>query len=630
MWYYSGHPNAFEAVFGGTLKQIRKEVTIDFDERLYRKFAPYAGRLNRDEVANYAVEEAKVLKLSGVSKEEYDRRIKPLQALYATIDYSKTLLFAVTDGSLPSNIGGGYNLRLILRRALDFLDTYKIDLDIATISRFLAKDMSGLYPELSGGLETLEKVVHLERQRYDNAKAGARRIVELMIDKGEAITKERAKVLYQSNGVTPDLIVNIATSKGVKVNLPEDIYADIIQQDMVKKEKEPKKVDVEIPENIKETKKLYYDFVATADAKVLFSKGKYFILDKTPFYPESGGQVQDTGTVNGIKVVDVQNIRGVIIHIAEKDTGFKKGDKVAAVVDEERRKAIIAHHTATHLISSACRRVLGPHAWQEGSRKEPHKAHLDIVHYDKLSSDDIRKIEDLVNSWLINGIKVSMHEMERGDAESEYGFTIYQGHGAPSKVMRIVTIRTLEGDLIDAEACGGLHAIGKESYIGMVKIIGTYRIHDGVDRIEFVAGPALLKLFQQEHAQIVQMSGRLNVEQEQVGKRAEELLAENGAMHKQIEKMGELVATSVANSIEDDKLIEKELDFDRKTLIKIADLLTKRNENCVVILRNREGYVACIAGDSSGKSAIDTLKEKFKGQFSGGGSKRFAEGKIKK
>ena len=172
--------------------------------------------------------------------------------------------------------------------------------------------------------------------------------------------------------------------------------------------------------------------------------------------------------------------------------------------------------------------------------------------------------------------------------------------------------------------------MGRENYVGLVKIISTARISDGVDRLEFVAGPAALKIFQKEHLEIETLSARLNAETEKISGRVEELLSENASMHKQIEKAGELVATSTANSIKDAKLIDRELDFDRKTLIRIADLLTKRNENCVVILRNREGYVACIAGDSSGKSAIEILKEKFKGQFFGGGSKRFAEGKIKK
>ena len=346
----------------------------------------------------------------------------------------RTLLFAVTDGALPSNVGGGYNLRLVLRRSLDFIDKYGMKLDINTLAEFISKELKDVYPELSGGLDTFGKVVDVERRRYTKAKEGARRVVELMLAKSGEMSKEQLKTLYQSNGVTPELISSVAEAKGIAVKLPVEAYADIIQSDMVKKEKE-KKVDIDLPEGIEKTKLLYYDFATETEAKVLFVKGKCFILDKTPFYPESGGQVQDTGAVDGSKVVDVQKIGDIIVHVSDKDVKFKKGDKVAATVDEERRKAIIAHHTATHMISAACRRILGPHAWQEGSKKEQDKAHLDIAHYERLSNDEVAKIENVVNSWLRNGIRVSVQELKRGEAESKYGFTIYQGHGVPGKVM---------------------------------------------------------------------------------------------------------------------------------------------------------------------------------------------------
>jgi alanyl-tRNA synthetase len=631
LWYYTGSPNVFEAVFGETLAHVRKEVSIDIDsdESVYKKFAKHASSLNRDEVADYAEEEKKVLKLSGITAAEYEKSIKPLQALYATVDYTKTLMFAITDGSLPSNIGGGYNLRLILRRSLDFLEKYKIGIDMTTLAGFIAKEQKGLYPELSQNLDIFGKVIDIESRRYRNTKEGARKIVEALLSKSSTVSKEQAKTMYQSNGITPELITSVAESKGMKVTLPEDVYNDIIQTDMVKKEKAEKKLDVEIPKDIKKTEKLYYDFVANASAKVLFAKGKYFILDKTPFYPESGGQVQDTGTVNGINVVDVQKIGDVIVHVADKNTDFKKGDKVTAIVDEERRKAIVAHHTATHLISAAARKILGQHAWQEGAKKDQNKAHIDIVHYDKLSEKETDAIENMVNSWLLNGIKVTAQEMSRGDAEGKYGFTIYQGHGVPAKEMRIITIKTLDNQLIDAEACGGLHAVGRENYLGIVKIISTSRIHDGVDRIEFAAGPAAAKLFQAEHREIGELAAKLNAEPSAVNQRLSELQEENRSMHKLVEKTGELLATSLAESIPDEELIDRQVEADKKLMIKIADLLIKRNSSCTVVLRNREGYMLCMSGTASRRSAIETLKSKFTGKtFTGGGSQRFAEAKM--
>jgi alanyl-tRNA synthetase len=629
LWFYTGYSNAYEAAFSETLAKIRKQVKVEFDPELYGRFAVHGGELNRDEVSNVTEVEKRLLKSTGISQKDYDTKIKPMQALYATVDHARTLLFAVTDGSLPSNVGGGYNLRIILRRSFDFLDTYGFGIDMPSIARLVAKELEEIYPELHKGLGVFDKVVEVERARYDKAKENARRIVEQTLSKSSTIGREQVRTLYESNGITPELITAVAKERKIEVKLPENVYEGIIAGNSAGREK-AKKLDIVLPEGIKATQKLYYDFVTKADAKVVFSHGKYFSLDKTPFYPESGGQASDLGAVNGIRIADVQKIGDVVVHVAEKDTHFKVGEEVDCDVDEERRKAIIAHHTATHLISAAARKILGDHAWQEGARKEHDKAHIDIAHYEKLDEKQVVEIEDKVNSWLVNGIRVAASDMSRGDAESKYGFSIYQGHGTPAKSMRIVTIKTLDGGLIDAEACGGLHAAGRENYVGMVKIISTSRIHDGVDRIEFVAGPAALRRFQAEHRELEKISEALNSEPLLVSGRLEELQSENGAMHKEIERGRDLLAFSLAESIEDDESIERELDVDRKMMLRIADLLVKRNGNCSVLLRNGDGDVICMSGPSSKVSAIDRLKGALGDTFKGGGSRQVAQGRITK
>ena len=629
LWFYTGYSNAYEAAFSETLAKVRKQVKVEFDPELYGRFAVHGGELNRDEVSNVSEVEKRILKNTGISQKDYDTKIKPMQALYAVIDHVRTLLFAITDGSLPSNVGGGYNLRIILRRSFDFIDAYGFGVDMPTLAGLVAKELEDIYPELRNGLGTFDKVVAVERARYNKAKENARRVVELTLSKSSKIGKELVRTLYESNGITPELITSVAAEMKMDVKLPENVYMDIIADNSAGREK-VKKLDVALPEGLKGTQKLYYDFVSAAEAKVVFAKGRYFALDKTPFYPEGGGQASDTGTVNKARVLDVQRMGDVVVHVAESDTGFKVGEKAECVVDGQRRKAIIAHHTATHLMSAAARKILGEHAWQEGARKEHDKAHIDIAHYEKLDDNEVDSIENLVNSWLLDGIKVDASDMSRGDAESKYGFSIYQGHGVPARSMRIVTIKTLDNKLIDAEACGGLHAVGRENYVGMVKIISTTRIHDGVDRIEFVAGPAALRRFREEHRELGRMSEALNSEPLLVSKRLGELQEENRSMHKEIEKGKDLLAFSLAESIEDDKFIERELDVDRKMLIRIADLVTKRNNNCTAMLMNKEGDVVCMSGDAAKTSAIDVLNERLKGEFKGGGSRRFAQGRITK
>ncbi len=627
-WFYTGMSTAYEAVFGPALEKTHGDFATEFDTEFYARFAKYGGMLDISEVKDIEAAEARVLKMAKISQHEYESMIKPVQAAYALLDHVRTLLFAVTDGSLPSNVGGGYNLRVLLRRSLDFIDEYGFRIDIRQLADIIADEFKPMYPELSTKLDIFEKVVKVERVRYERARDGARHAVEVLLDKGKSISKSELRTLYESKGATPELISKVAAEKKVKVELPEGTYTDMVKGDMAAKEKQDR-IDVSLPKNLPPTKKLYYSFTLKSKSKVLFSKANYFVLDKTPFYPEGGGQVSDTGTVDGKKVTDVQRIGNVIVHFTEKSTGMKKGRTVDAVVDGERRNAIIAHHTATHLISAAARKVLGEHAWQEGAKKEAHKAHIDIAHYERLSEHDATAIEGTVNAWLFNGIKVNADELTRGQAEGRYGFAIYQGHGAPAKRMRIITIRDREGKLIDAEACGGIHAVGRESLLGIVHITGTYRISDGVDRIEFVAGPAALKKFEAMHGQIDSMSKSLNVEPGALPARVDEMQKELREMHKASSRESETLVTSIAAAIPDEELVEKELDVDRKMMIKIADLLVKRNESSTVLLRNKEGNVVCMSGVSAKRSAVEFMNKKLDGiKFNGGGSGKFAEAKI--
>ena len=627
-WFYTGMNTAYEAVFGRALEKIENDLNIEVDNDFYAKFARFGGMLDMTEAKDIAETERRILQLAKISPHDYAKKIKPMQAVYALLDHTRTLLFAVNDGSLPSNVGGGYNLRVLLRRSFDFIDEYGFRVDLRTLADLIAEEFRSMFPELAAKRDIFSKVVEAERTRYEKAKEGARRAVEVLLDKSKEITKEQMRTLYESQGATPELIAKVAASKKIKIELPEGTYTSIVKEDMAATEKKKEK-QVQLPSGLPETKKLYYNFVTRVQAKVLFAKANYFVLDRTPFYPEGGGQVADVGTVDGVKIVDVQKVGDVIVHFTEKKCNMRKGELVEAVVDEARRSAVIAHHTATHLISAAARRVLGEHAWQEGAKKEAHKAHIDIAHYDKLSEGEIAAMETMVNAWLFGGIKVKAQEMSRGAAERRYGFSIYQGHGVPAKKMRIVTITAKDGKLIDAEACGGIHAIGRESLIGIVSIISTSRIHDGIDRIEFVAGPAALKRFEMMHSQLDGLSKVFNVEPLEVAKKIEAQQEEFRSMHKQIERNNELLADSVAASIQDEELIDRVLDVDRKMMIKIADLLVKRNNEAVVVLRNKDGYVICVAGNASNKSAAEILDSKLKGKkFSGGGSKRFAEAKL--
>ncbi len=637
MWFYTGFDNAFEAVFHDIIEKSKSRLSFEMERERFGKFAKYSSELDVTEVGDYRKKVHEILKKTGITEKEYETKIKPMQAFYAALDHTRTLLFAVSDGALPSNIGGGYNLRVILRRALSFMSEYKMGLGIMDIAQMQAKELHGLYPELGEHLETLSRVVDIESKRYEKTTENAGRIINAIIQKKEKVGKERLRTLYESNGITPELISAVAAKEGMSIELPEGAYENIIKGDFAEKKKTAK---VAIPvDDFPKTEPLYYKFATESESRVLHASKNYVVLDATPFYPEGGGQEADHGTVAGYEIADVQRIGNVIVHITKEDVGnageIKEGKIVKCLVDLERRRRLMAHHTATHLMSAASRSIIGKHAWQEGTRKSYDKAHIDISHYDKLSDDEVGRLEQFVNGALLGGIKVSIEEMERGRAEGEFGFSIYQGHGMPTKIMRMVIIRDREGKLIDAEACGGLHVAGREYAVGMVKIIGTSRISDGVDRIEFVAGNAAMDYFDREHRQLSGAAEMLNTEMFGVVEKETRLKEDNAALTKRILENEEKLAKSVADEIysrhvgkSDKAELSIEVDEPREIMRKILSSLTKKDARLVVLARNKKGEVVCVRGSESKKNALDFARSTLGAKFRGGGSDGFAEGVV--
>jgi alanyl-tRNA synthetase len=630
LWFYTGFDTMYEAVFHDILKKISPGINIEMDKTLFRKYAEMSSELDVTERDGSGKGNEELLERNGITKEDYERKIRPLQALYAVLDHTRTLLFATTDGALPSNIGGGYNLRVILRRALSFIEEYKLGLDMTEIADMMAGEMK-MYPELKENIGLFSNILEIESKRYRNSRENTSKIIKTMISKGKNPTRDELRTLYESNGVTPELLKSAASMAGVRMDIPEGAYEGIMKGDFVKKTKAR---NITVDEELPKTEQLYYSFETRSTSKTLYVNGNYVVLDKTPFYPEGGGQEADHGKIDDLNVVDVQKIGDVIVHITDvqADKKLKKGAMVNCIVDKDRRERLMAHHTATHLISASVRNVIGKHAWQEGARKSAGKAHIDVAHYDKLTDKEIEAIEDFANEALLHGIKVKIENMERGEAERRFGFAIYQGHGVPSKIMRMVIIEDLKGNVIDAEACGGMHVASRESLIGMIKIIGTQRIHDGVDRIEFVAGRASKDYFRREDKELLSSSERLNVDKFDLLKKVESTIESITTLSKSYLKIEDELASEIANSFLQDVSKSKDLYFERKEpralLRKAADMAVSENPKISVTVKNDDGEVVCISGEESGISALESLRNRFGKKFKGGGSARIAEGMI--
>jgi len=646
-WITSGDPMSYDVVFGDVIKKMKKSAGVKIDSKLLLKYSKIAGSLNVDEVDDVEAEKEKVAKQLGMTKRELFETLDPLQALYASADHLCTLLFGVTDGMLPSNSGGGYNLRMILRRVFGFSERYDLDMDYADIVAGHAKHLNYIFPHLTEGVETTFDVIEEEKKKYNNTKEKARVIVSNMMSKAKdtdskACNKDRTGdgsigvkeliLLYKSNGIPPEYVIEIGKENGVNVKIPGNFY-DLVREGEgeTRKEEIKKKVLVsELPE-LERTKELYYDKDGKFKAKVLgVIKGKHVVLDKTAFYPEGGGQVSDTGTLNGVPVIFVSKAAGVVLHEMKDASKFRKGMEVTGEVDVERRKTITRHHTAVHLLNAACREILGEHIWQAGAYKDAHKAHLDVTHYKRISNEQLDEIEKKVNEYVMQDIPVSVEVMPRNKAEEKYGFRLYQGGVVPGKELRIVKIGK-----IDVEACGGTHhMIESTGEIGFIKIVKRESVQDGIERLVIKAGNVAVDYTQERDRLIRDASDALRVSDAELVKSVERFFNEWKEQRKKIEKMSETVmraeAGDIAKEAKAGKPVVKILDVDLQLMRKLAVEIGKM-DNAAVCLINKQGDIICICGEKSSYKAKDIMAKALKQLGgNGGGSDKIASGKVKK
>lgn len=418
-------------------------------------------------------------------------------------DHTRTLLIALSDNALPSNISGGYNLRKILRECFSILRKNNLEVDLVNLMKIHSREFK-IYPELRKiNFGFIEDVLKEEKRKYkETIKQGVS-----IVKKTEKFDLETLKILYQSQGITPEIIRDIKP----EIKIPENLD---FSNKSKKKEKE-KLFDIS---GLPDTEKLYYKNESHIAAKVLKTIGDYVVLDKTVFYPRSGGQDYDLGFIGKDKVLGVIKQGNIILH--KIDGKLKEGKLVELVVDEERRKQLMQHHTGAHIINGAARRVLGEHAQQAGAEKKVDKAHLDIFHYKKISDEEVEKIEGLANICIKEGREISINWLNRTEAEQKYGFEIYQGGAVPGKEIRIVNIKDW-----DVEACGGLH-LDNTREEDIIILTGVKKIQDSVLRIEFLAGEAARDYLKKMEEILKECGEILGCREEQVFNKAEELFKE--------------------------------------------------------------------------------------------------------
>lgn len=481
-WISRGTETSYESVMPETLEKMKSRTNLEVDQEIWEEFLPHSSELNIDEVDDIDEKWRKIAEKLEIEVEELKSEIKPAAALYSIAEHSRALLFAIADGKIPSNSGGGHNLRMIYRRAMDFIQKYEWDLEITEVAEWNAEELEPMFPELLDNISSVKEILEVEKQKYLDSRKQAREKLEQT--SGQPSIEEMAE-LYESHGVSPEMM----KKHGIKV--PEDFYTYVSREDEKNQELE-EKFNLE---NINETEKLYYqrrepyseeqssDFEAVVEAIV---DDEWIVLDRTLFYPEGGGQIPDEGEINGYDIVDVQKQSEVVLHQAPKHD-LSEGDSVKCSIDGERRKQLTQHHTSTHLVNAAAREVIGEHVYQAGASKKTEKARLDITHYQKPNKEILREIENQVKKYIQKNSKVEVLELTKSRAEQKYGFRIYQGGAPPGNQIRLIDIQN-----IDIEACGGTH-LATTQHTEEFLITDCKRIQDGVIRLEYKAGRAAKK-----------------------------------------------------------------------------------------------------------------------------------------
>src|SRR3989344_5858260 len=291
-WFSRGAPTSYETTFPTVLDYLKKKAGVKTDEKAVKEFLPYASLLNVDEVQDVAKAWNTVAKKTSYDVAALKERILPLAALYSIAEHTRALLFALNDGTLPSNVGGGYNLRLILRRAFSLARKHEWEVDFAKIMEIHASFLESMYPELKSSLKAVPEIIAYEQEKYDATGKKSREIIAKL----KSVDTEKLIELYDSHGITPETVKKEKPDE----RRPENFYPMVAERHRHAAKKETEMLDVNAPA----TEMLYYKdgSARTFTAQSLVIKDGWVVLDRTLFYPEGGGQQNDTGTINGARV----------------------------------------------------------------------------------------------------------------------------------------------------------------------------------------------------------------------------------------------------------------------------------------------------------------------------------------
>ncbi len=557
---------------------------------------------------------AEIQTMTGVSLgSEHDVSIRVIA------DHVRAIAFLVADGVSPSNSKRGYVLRRILRRAIrhgGFLGLNEPFLHHLT--PIVIKIMGNSYPELHEAKNYIIDICKIEEERYAKTLASAVSLLEELIMHADTRLKvidgREVFKLYDTYGLPLDLARDIAAEKGYTID------ETIFEKEMEKQRevsgkgtksyegKKAKKIYETIGRSCK-TEFLGYDELKVYECKVLeiiagdeaekvLASGQEgeIVLDRTPFYAESGGQIGDTGyiisqTARCFVSDTLTPLPGCIVHKVRVEEGeIKKGDFVVAEIDRERRYRIMRNHTATHLLHYALRDSIGLHIKQSGSLVEPERFRFDFSHYTALSPEIISEIECTVNRAIIEDIPIEVETSSYREA-LEKGVIAFFGEKYGEKV------RTIRIGEISAELCGGTHC-GRTGQIGLFKVLSERSAAAGIRRIEGVTGERAFELLRSDHEKLEKMKNLLNIVSEDPVEALKARLSEMKSLRSEIDRLRLKGLSGDASTggferevmVKGNRIVVKRVDGLKKNEMRVlADNLKVKLGSGIIILGNAEG-----------------------------------------
>jgi alanyl-tRNA synthetase len=565
------------------------------------------------------------------------------KSLRVIADHIRACSFLIVDGVLPSNEGRGYVLRRIIRRALRH--GYMLGVRGTFFYRMLRPliaEMGEAYPELVAKRELIERALKTEEERFGETLEHGMKVCDEIIKivplsahtsvsvsanaNLKIISGADAFRLYDTYGFPVDLTADIARERGLTVDMVGFETAMEQQRDRARAASNfggQSQIAADVVKDLPATQFLGYAGLSASDLNLVaivrdgrgidvLNDGEQatLILDRTPFYAESGGQVGDTGTLTSgagsFSVSDTVKLAGTFFGHVGRWSGkpLQIGAVFSASVTEDRRVATVLNHSATHLLHAALRKVLGDHVQQKGSLVAPDRLRFDFSHFAPLSSAELYMVETMVNAEIRRNVDVEVHEMAYDDA-IEFGAMALFGekYGEYVRVLRMGEFST--------ELCGGTH-VARSGDIGLFKLLGESGVASGVRRIEAVTGATALALVAEKEQRLVEVGNLLAVSSNDVLDKLRQLFEKQKKLERELDSYKSKAAQSATRDLADTavevagfKVIAARLDgLDAKALRDGVDQLKNKLGDCVVLLASAVDGKIALVGGVHGKALI--------------------------